>query len=211
MSTACVSPAEPRGYQLPHGTGTQRHRQRLVDEALFLNRASAQHPPTECRHPPFRLPSPSLPALLAPCRPHFQLQPVPAMAKTGIGHPHIDARSLAMTKIIVERIDADPTLIELAHRYLENEERRHGRLCQASKEWRAILARPWSEIRAILLEESDEGQRLRSSKPFAGIVTEEERVAIIERFPPPWPSIPYKPATVPEEVMKRILEDGPKR
>ena len=77
--------------------------------------------------------------------------------------------------------------------------------------WKAILARPWSEIRAVLLEESDEGQRLRSSKPFAGIVTEEERVAIIERFPPPWPSIPYKPATVPEEVMKRILEDGPKR
>ena len=27
------------------------------------------------------------------------------MAKTGIGHPHLDARSLAMAKIIVERID----------------------------------------------------------------------------------------------------------
>ena len=71
----CVS-GRAQGYQLPHGTGAQRHQQRLVDEALFLNRAPAQHPPTECRHPPFRLPSPSLPTLLAPCRPHFQLQPM---------------------------------------------------------------------------------------------------------------------------------------
>ena len=111
------------------------------------------------------------------------------MTKTGIGHPHIDARSLAMARIIVERIDDDPTLIEVAHRYLENEERRHGKLCQASKEWKQILTRPWSQVREILLEDSDEGQRLRSSKPFAGIVTEEERLEIIERYPPPWPSI----------------------
>ena len=58
------------------------------------------------------------------------------LANTGIGHPHIDARSLAMAKIIVERIDADPTLIEVAHRYLENEQRRRGRLSQASREWK---------------------------------------------------------------------------
>ena len=130
------------------------------------------------------------------------------MTRTGIGHPHIDARSLAMARIIVERIDADPTLIEVAHRYLENEERRHGRLCQASREWKNILARPWSEVRKIL-DESDEGQRLRSSKPFAGIVTEEERLAIIARHPPPWPHVPYDPSQVPEEVMAKILNDEP--
>ena len=108
------------------------------------------------------------------------------MTGTGVGHPHIDARSLEMAKIIVKRIDADPTLIEHAHRYLAGEEERHGTLSQASLEWKQILTRPWSEIRKILLDESDEGQRLRSSKPFAGIVTEEERLAIIEQYPPPW-------------------------
>ena len=107
------------------------------------------------------------------------------MGKTGIGHPHIDARSLAMAKIIVERIDADPTLIEVAHQDLENEERRRGRLSRARREWKALLTRPWAEVREILLEESDEGQRLRSSKPFAGIVTEDERLELIRRFPPP--------------------------
>ena len=58
------------------------------------------------------------------------------------------------------------------------------------------LAEIWSEVREILLDESDEGQRLRSSKPFAGIVTEEERLAIIARHPPPWPSAPYDPSQV---------------
>ena len=113
-----------------------------------------------------------------------------------------------MAKIIVKRIDADPTLIEVAHRYLANEEKRYGTLCQASQEWKQILTRPWPEIRKILLEESDEGQRLRSSKPFAGIVTEEERLEIMKRHPPPWPHEPYDPAKMPPEVMEKILSEG---
>lgn len=129
------------------------------------------------------------------------------MKSTGIGHPHLDALSLAMAKIIVQRIDDDPTLIRVAHEYLEDEERRWGQLCEASREWKEILTRPWSEVREILLDESDEGQRLRSSKPFAGIVTEGERLAIIARYPPPWPHVPYDPCAVPDEVMARILDE----
>ena len=132
------------------------------------------------------------------------------MTSTGIGHRHLDARSLDMAKIIVRRIDEDPTLIRIAHEYPENEERRRGRLCQASKEWKEILTRPWSEVRELLLDESDEGQRLRSSKPFAGIVTEEARLAIIARHPPPWPHVPYDPREIPDEVITRILEEDPR-
>ena len=131
------------------------------------------------------------------------------MASTGVGHPHIDARSLEMAKIIVKRIDADPTLIERAHRYLADEEERYASLCQASREWKQILTRPWSEVRRILLDESDEGQRLRSSKPFASVVTEEERLAIIEQYPPPWPFVPYDPSQVPDKVMARVLDEAP--
>lgn len=130
------------------------------------------------------------------------------MAGTGVGHPHIDARSLAMSKIVVNRMDADPTLIEHAHRYLAHEEARRGSLSKPSREWKRLLGRPWSAIREILLDESDEGQRLRSSHPFRGIVTEDERLAIITAFPPPWPFVPYEPGQVPDEVMAKILEDG---
>ena len=92
-------------------------------------------------------------------------------------------------------------------RNLENEERRSGRLSRARREWKEILSRPWTQVREILLEDSDEGQRLRSSKPFAGIVTEEERLEIIRRHPPPWPHVPYEPCDVPEELMAKILSD----
>ena len=135
--------------------------------------------------------------------------PSESSGQAGIGHPRLDARSLAMARIIVERIDEDPTLIEVAHRNLVREERHRGELSKASGEWKELLSRPWAQVRQILLDESEEGQRLRSSRAFAGIVTEEKRLAIVERYPPPWPFMPYDPSQVPKEVMARIIEDGP--
>ena len=36
-------------------------------------------------------------------------------------------------------------------------------------EWRRLIETvPWERVRKMLLEESDEGQRLRSSQPFLG-------------------------------------------
>lgn len=128
--------------------------------------------------------------------------------QTGIGHPHIDARSLDMARIVVDRIDADPSLFNVAHENLERWRRLHGTLSRANEEWEQILERPWCEIREILLDESDEGQRLRSSHPFVGIVTEEERLEIMRRHPPPWPHEPYDPAKIPPEVMEKILSEG---
>lgn len=97
-------------------------------------------------------------------------------AIVGEGHPHIDRRSLEMAKLIVEKIDADPGLFQVAHENLQRWRRiRGGTLPRCSEEWKRLLERPWSEIRNILLDESDEGQRLRSSHPFAGLVSEKER------------------------------------
>ena len=134
--------------------------------------------------------------------------PSTGSGQTGIGHPHIDARSLDMARIVVERIDADPSEFNVAHENLERWRRLHGTLSRASEEWEQILKRPWCEIREILLEDSDEGQRLRSSHPFVGIVTEEERLEIMKRHPPPWPHEPYDPAKIPPEVMEKILSEG---
>ena len=87
----------------------------------------------------------------------------------GIRHPHFDARALDMARIVVERIDADPSLFNVALENLERWRRIHGTLSRANEEWKQILERPWREI---LLDESNEGQRLRTSHPFVGIVTE---------------------------------------
>ena len=134
--------------------------------------------------------------------------PSTGSGQTGTGHPHIDARSLDMARVVVERVDADRSLVRVAHENLDRERQLLGKLSRASEEWEQILKRPWTEVRVILLDESDEGQRFRSSHPSRGIVTEEERLAIIERHPPPWPHEPYDPETVPQEVMEEILSEG---
>ena len=99
---------------------------------------------------------------------------------TGYGHPEIDRRVLAMTRIIVRKIDADPTLVRTGLDNIARWTRQKGGyvpLCHA--EWKALIKeRPWRELRAMLLEESDEGQRLRSSHPFTGLITDEERAAV---------------------------------
>ena len=97
-------------------------------------------------------------------------------AIVGEGHPHIDRRSLEMARLVVEKIDADPSLFRIGHENLQRWRRvRGGGLPPCREEWKELLKRPWSQIREILLDESDEGQRLRSSHPFAGLVSEKER------------------------------------
>ena len=63
---------------------------------------------------------------------------------------------------------------------LENIERwtaqKGGYLPPCHAEWKTLIeTHPWKELREMLLEESDEGQHLRSSHPFKGLVTESER------------------------------------
>ena len=128
----------------------------------------------------------------------------------GVGHPHIDARILDSCRLIVQRIDEDPERFQIAFENLERERARRGKLSRARDEWRTILERPWAEIRAILLDPSDEGQRLRSSHPFSGLVTEDERYAITARHPPPGAPPDWRPPTPPSpELTARLLADQP--
>jgi len=93
-------------------------------------------------------------------------------------HEQIDERSLALARAVVEKIDRDP-----ARRGLDKARATCRRWFRqgpspAVREWLEILERPWEEIRAVLLEDSQEGQRLRQSDPFCGILTATERWAI---------------------------------
>ena len=79
-----------------------------------------------------------------------------------------------MVREIVARIDADP-----ARRGFEHAKH----VCQRwlalgnvpAREWMNILERPWEEVRAVLLDESEEGQRLRQNDPFCGVLSPHER------------------------------------
>jgi hypothetical protein len=97
-------------------------------------------------------------------------------------HQEIDQRSLAMARCIVERIDHDPGQagLEKARANCSRWFAIHPR--PAIAEWLEILRKPWEEIRAILLDDSEEGRRLRQSDPFCGILTPRERWAIYREF-----------------------------
>jgi hypothetical protein len=100
-------------------------------------------------------------------------------------HQEIDARALRLARSIVAHIDADPTRsgVEKAvstcmrwQRMLPEQQR----VCV--DEWADILKQPWSAIREVLLDESEEGNRLRQSSPFCGVLSNRERWSILKEF-----------------------------
>jgi hypothetical protein len=98
-------------------------------------------------------------------------------------HRILDARSLAMHCKIAQKISRDPDLIAKAkanlERWIANSEDPPP---QYLHEWQEILNRPWPEIAEIITSMSEEATRLRSSSPFAGMLTADERDQIYAAF-----------------------------
>jgi hypothetical protein len=98
-------------------------------------------------------------------------------------HRILDARSLAMHCKIAQKISRDPDLLNKAKANLErwiakSEDPRP----QYLREWERILQRPWPEIAELITSMSEDATRLRSSSPFAGVLTPAERDRIYEAF-----------------------------
>jgi hypothetical protein len=109
----------------------------------------------------------------------------PAMSLGLLKHRVIEARSLAMHCLIAQKIARNPRLLDLARRNLAAWSARYGDdLPRALEEWRAILARPWHEIAALITDAGESATRLRQSSPFAGVLTESERRRVYEAFRP---------------------------
>jgi hypothetical protein len=100
-------------------------------------------------------------------------------------HPHErnDWIALETARIVARRLRNNPSLLgEGVQRIRASRDR--GRDFSAYREWEELLTRcDAAEIADLLESETDEGQRLRSSRPFVGppFVTEQERKDIIER------------------------------
>ena len=93
-------------------------------------------------------------------------------------HQWIDQRSLALHEAVAAKLEADPQLLDVARRNLERWLQQNPAL--ALREWRRILdSTPLADVVALLRSSSEEATRLRQSSPFAGLLTTEERRAII--------------------------------
>ncbi len=98
-------------------------------------------------------------------------------------HRILDARSLAMHCRIAQKITRNPSLLNKAKANLERWSAKYEEpLPQYLREWQEILDRPWPEIAEIITSMSEDATRLRSSSPFAGVLTAGERDQIYEAF-----------------------------
>ena len=98
-------------------------------------------------------------------------------------HRILDARSLAMHCKIAQKITRDPELLNKAKANLERwRAKAQDPEPHYLREWAQILERPWPEIAELITSMSEDATRLRSSSPFAGVLTAREREQIYEAF-----------------------------
>ena len=98
-------------------------------------------------------------------------------------HRILDARSLAMHCKIAQKISRDPELLDKAKANLERwSAKSEDPLPQYLHEWREILEHPWPELAELITSMSEDATRLRSSSPFAGVLTADERDQIYAAF-----------------------------
>ena len=84
---------------------------------------------------------------------------------------------------IVQKISRDPLLIDKAKANLSRWSAKiDGPKPRYLKEWQEILDKPWLTIAEMMTSMSEDATRLRSSSPFAGILSENEREQIYAAF-----------------------------
>lgn len=108
------------------------------------------------------------------------MQPIPEQIAPLGSHQFLDQLNLAMHREIALRLLADPEAVlsrarnNLSRWLAEYEAGDGGARCL--EEWQHLLAtHTVAELAAIITEDSDEGQRLRQSTPFVGILSSAER------------------------------------
>lgn len=94
-----------------------------------------------------------------------------------------DWRSLELHQLIAKKINENPSLLNRVKDNLLRWEKINGELPQALKEWDSLIKdKTWVKLEKIITSDSQNSARLRSSTPFVGILTEEERMEIFNKW-----------------------------
>jgi len=96
-------------------------------------------------------------------------------------HERIDRINMAMDRLIAAKVRAAPHLVEIAKANLARWQAQNGgELAPAHREWQlALRFLTPIELAHFIESETPKANRLRQSSPFAGILTESERLAIL--------------------------------
>lgn len=91
-------------------------------------------------------------------------------------HQWIDLVDLKMCRRIARKVRRNPALMRIPKTNLRRWRKTLGHWPLALQEWDKIIrTNPLPRVLKILTQDNDEGQRLRQSDPFVGILTEKER------------------------------------
>ncbi len=100
-------------------------------------------------------------------------------------HQFLDRYNLLYHREVARRLQANPqAILARARQNIERWWPAHaGSFSEnALQEWRGLLERlSLAELTKLMIEDSDEGQRLRQSTPFTGLLTETERAELWRR------------------------------
>jgi hypothetical protein len=97
-------------------------------------------------------------------------------------HGWIDERSRALHARVAEKLSRQPELVGIARENLDRWEQHRG-LDTAVEEWRSLLRTlPLADLLRLLTEEGENANRLRQSSPFAGVLTDDERLAVLRYY-----------------------------
>lgn len=109
------------------------------------------------------------------------------MRANGSDHIRLDERSLALHRLVAQKVQANPVLLDKARGGIRRWQAANESPSLALAEWEQILSAPVDQVAAFLVERSERATRLRQSSPFAGILTEAERRAIFDAHDRPAP------------------------
>ena len=98
-------------------------------------------------------------------------------------HQELDARSLAIHRLVAQKIRCDPTLLRIANANLARwRTRATPNDLHYLGEWDRILEGGLDAALAVATEDSERASALRQSSPFAGILTPSERIAFLKTW-----------------------------
>lgn len=98
-------------------------------------------------------------------------------------HQLLDARSLAMHQLVVDKIRRHPQLISHVSENLS-----HWRGTVSARTmpyidaWQALLDQGTEEVLRVAIEDSPYATAMRQSTPFAGVLTPQERWRFLEQW-----------------------------
>lgn len=96
-----------------------------------------------------------------------------------IGHRTAELRSIAMHRLVAERLDAD--VLEKARERIDGWLAVDGPVDPRwARQWDELLDLPIAQLKERLVDDSEQMRDLRQSTPFAGVLREDERRKILE-------------------------------